>query len=169
MHFHAPNLGIRRSSVNPVVLALYLGQLASAYGGLIEDGAGNLYGTTTAGGTGSDGGVVFKLNTATGHETVLHAFGGTDGANPYAALVREPNGNLYGTTQNGGAAGAGTVFELSATGTLTVLHSFTGGADGAYPFAGLIRDSKGHLYGVASSGGVSGCFSGCGTIFEIMP
>jgi len=146
---------------------------------LIGDGQGNLYGTTYEGGNGASGvgdGVVFKLNIATRQETVLHTFEGQpdDGANPQAGLVRDSAGNFYGTTVNGGATNAGTVFELSMAGTLTALHSFTGGTDGAYPYAGLVIGSKGNLYGVASQGGVSGCstltqFSSCGTVFEITP
>jgi uncharacterized repeat protein (TIGR03803 family) len=74
---------------------------------------------------------VFKLDT-TGTETVLHSFtGGADGGNPYAGVIRDPAGNLYGTTYSGGASGQGVVFKLDTTGTETVLHSFTGGADGA--------------------------------------
>ena len=112
---------------------------------------------------------MFKLNIAMRQETVLHTFAGPDGANPTASLVRDSNGNLYGTTQNGGTHGVGTAFELGATGALTLLHRFGGGRDGAYPYAGLVRDSKGRLYGVAAAGGVSGCFNGCGTIFVIIP
>ena len=75
-------------------------------------------------------GVVFKLDT-TGTETVLYSFtGGADGANPYAGLIRDSAGNLYGTTYGGGTSNWGVVFKLDTTGTETVLHSFTGGADG---------------------------------------
>jgi uncharacterized repeat protein (TIGR03803 family) len=121
---------------------------------LIQDSAGNLYGTTAGGGA-SNWGVVFKLD-RTGNETVLHSFsGGTDGGYPIAGLIRDSAGNLYGTTQSAGISAAGVVFKLDTTGTETVLYSFTGGTDGAYPVAGLIRDSAGNLYGTASDGGAS--------------
>jgi uncharacterized repeat protein (TIGR03803 family) len=135
---------------------------AVPYAGLIRDAAGNLYGTTAGGGTVPDPGcygndfspcgVVFKLSPA-GTEAVLHNFVGTDGANPYAGLVRDEGGNLYGTTSLGGASGrcrvaqnefstCGTIFKISATGTEAVLYSFTGGMDGAEPYAGLLRDGE---------------------------
>ena len=124
--------------------------------GLIRDSAGNLYGTTLYGGA-SHKGVVFKL-ALTGKETVLHSFKGapTDGENPAARLIRDSSGNFYGTTQAGGASNDGVVFKLALTGKETVLHSFKGGtADGKFPFAGVIRDSVGNLYGTAGLGGAS--------------
>src|ERR1039457_1531364 len=124
------------------------------YGGVIRDSAGNLYGTTGAGGT-SGYGVVFKLDKA-GQETVLYAFtGGADGGYSYAGVIRDSAGNLYGTTPSGGTAGQGVVFKQSTGGQETVLYSFTGGADGGYPSAGVIRDSAGNLYGTASYGGTA--------------
>jgi len=120
--------------------------------GLVRDAKGNLYGTTYEGGA-SNYGVVFKLS-KTGTLTVLHTFtGGSDGAYPYAGLLRDASGNLYGTAAQGGASNYGVVFKLSKTGTLTVLHTFTG--DGAYPHAGLVRDAKGNLYGDTARGGAS--------------
>jgi uncharacterized repeat protein (TIGR03803 family) len=101
--------------------------------GVIQDSAGNLYGTTTAGGT-EGSGVVFKLDSS-GSETVLHSFCSPtncdDGELPYAGVILDSAGNLYGTTYYGGASGNGVVFKLATSGTLTVLHSFTG-ADGQY-------------------------------------
>lgn len=147
-------------------------------GGLIGDDAGNLYGTTTVGGAGGKG-IVFEFNIATETYTVLHAFEGPDGANPVAGLIRDQQGNLYGTTNQGGAhthagfgctQGCGTVFELTATGSLIVIHSFAGGAGGTSPYGSLVADGKGHLYGATDMGGlVGGCYSraGCGTIFGI--
>jgi len=135
------------------------------YAGLVLDGAGNLYGTTTDGGS-DDSGTVFKLDTA-GLETVLHSFAGTggDGATPYAGLVFDAAGNLYGTTSaGGGASGLGTVFKIDTNGTETVLHEFTGG-DGASPYAGLIFDAGGNLYGTTTSGGASND----GTVFKLAP
>jgi uncharacterized repeat protein (TIGR03803 family) len=141
---------------------------ANPYAGLIRDAAGNVYGTTYYGGPnclpGSACGTLFMLDT-TGAETVLHAFTGfPDAANPYGGVVRDQAGNLYGTTVNGGSASYGTVFKLDTTGTETVRHSFTGGAaDGRYPYAGLVRDAAGNLYGTTSFGGAFGK----GTIFKL--
>ncbi len=121
------------------------------YAGLIRDAAGNFYGTTASGGT-NNAGVVFELDT-TGHETVLYSFtGAADGGTPMASVVRDSDGNLYGTTYVGGSAGAGVVFKLDTTGHETVLHSFTNGADGGYPQAGVILDATGNLYGVTLYG-----------------
>jgi uncharacterized repeat protein (TIGR03803 family) len=134
------------------------------YAGVIRDSAGNLYGTTSSGGT-SGTGVVYKVDTK-GQETVLHSFtGSTDGSQPEAGVVRDSAGNLYGTTVYGGTSGAGVVYKVDKGGHETVLHSFTGGADGAYPWAGVIRDSAGNLYGTTSSGGTKNS----GEVFEVKP
>lgn len=112
-------------------------------------------------------------------KTVLYTFtGGSDGGQPQSRLILDSAGNLYGTTLSGGvacpisASGCGTVFKLSPDGTETVLHAFTGGADGAYPsYAGLVFDGSGNLYGTASLGG-TGCTlpNGCGgVVFELSP
>lgn len=122
------------------------GEDPGTFGALLRDEAGNLYGTTAGGGN-SGWGTVFKLNRA-GQETVLYSFtGGADGGEPAGGLVRDQEGNLYGTTGEGGEFGWGVAYKLDPTGTETVLHTFTGGADGAYPYAGLVRDAKGNLYG----------------------
>jgi uncharacterized repeat protein (TIGR03803 family) len=118
-------------------------------------------------------GTAFKLDT-TGKETVLHSFtGGADGGQPFAGLVRDAAGNLYGTTAGGGAFRNGTVFKLDTTGKETVLHSFTGGAGGSTPYRGLVRDAAGNLYGTTAFGGDSSCFdpygNGCGTVFKLAP
>ena len=90
--------------------------------------------------------MVYKVDTA-GHQTVLYNFtGGADGGNPYAGVIRDSAGNLYGTTI-GGTAGAGVVYKLDTSGHETVLYSFTGGADGSNPLAGVTLDSAGNLYG----------------------
>ena len=152
------------------------GDGAFPYGSLTRDSTGNLYGTTSAGGA-SNSGVVFKLDT-TGTETVLYSFkGGADGAFPYGRLLRDSAGSLYGTTPAGGIMsgncfpyGCGVVFKVDTTGTETVLYSFTGGAtDGAYPYAGLITDSTGNLYGTTYNGGAGGCSNGCGVVFKLAP
>jgi len=139
------------------------------FGGVILDGAGNLYGTTTEGGNLACSlgcGTVFKVDTS-GNETVLYSFAGTgagDGEYPNATLLRDTQGNLYGTTESGGAFGYGTVFKLSAAGAETVLHSFTGtGGDGKFPFGGVARDGQGNLYGTTNTGGVFGV----GTVFRV--
>jgi len=135
---------------------------AQPWAALVRDSAGNLYGTTYNGGV-SGYGLVFKVDTK-GNETRLYNFtGGADGANPRAALVRDSAGNLYGTTFFGGASNAGTVFKLDTTGTETVLYSFKNGADGGYPWSGLVRDLAGNFYGTAVSGGASNL----GVVFKL--
>jgi uncharacterized repeat protein (TIGR03803 family) len=142
---------------------------------LTLDAHGNLYGTTSGGG-GYYNGTVFELspNGSGGWtETVLYSFNpgnGTDGASPYAGLIFDAQGNLYGTTVAGGTYGAGTVFELSPNGsggwTETVLYSFNNNdTDGQNPYAGVIFDGAGNLYGTTYSGGTYGG----GTVFELSP
>src|SRR5277367_920977 len=98
--------------------------------------------------------------------TVTHSFtGGSDGGNPLAGFTMDAAGNLYGTTNSGGALGAGTVFKVGPKGKETVLHSFAGGKDGANPQASLIMDATGNLYGTTNAGGASGA----GTIFKVGP
>jgi uncharacterized repeat protein (TIGR03803 family) len=129
------------------------GRFSYVYGSLVRDAVGNFYGTTLAGGP-SDQGIVFKVGT-TGKETILYKFtGGADGGYPYAGLVIDGKGNLYGTTYLGGASGQGTVFALNRTGKEIVLHSFTGGADGGNPTARLLW-LNGTLYGTTYYGGTS--------------
>jgi uncharacterized repeat protein (TIGR03803 family) len=103
---------------------------------------------------------------------VLHTFAGapSDGANPeFGGLIPDATGNLYGTTAYGGASSGGVVFELSPTGTETVLYSFTGGADGANPYGGLVLDAAGNLYGTTVGGGTpSACTQPtCGVVFKL--
>jgi uncharacterized repeat protein (TIGR03803 family) len=158
---------------------------------LLADHTGNLYGTTQDGGNGECGGtgcgVVFELSPHSGGnwtESVLYVFCSlsncADGQRPIAGpLVRDAAGNLYGTTFFGGAhrncngVGCGTVFKLDPSGKETVLHSFTNGADGAGPWAGLVMDSAGSLYGMTEFGGEPKCiiegFGGCGVVFKITP
>ena len=142
----------------------------SPMAGLVRDSSGNLYGTAAGGGTGTCGsgyGVVFELS-PTGTLTVLYTFtGGADGGTPQASLFRDRSGNLYGTTSQGGAANAGTVFEIPFGGAETVLYSFTGGSDGAHPTSGVVRDASGNLYGTAVNGGSSACTGGCGVVYTI--
>ena len=105
-----------------------------------------------------------------GSETILYSFTGqADGGNPSASLVRDENGNLYGTTFFGGSSNVGVVFKLDTAGHETPLYTFTGGTDGGYPNNDLVRDDAGNLYGTTSQGGVSGCGPGCGVVFEVGP
>jgi len=136
--------------------------------GLILDTNGNLYGTTYGGGAYGKG-TMFELSPS-GAETVLHSFcaraGCPDGSHPRADLVMDTAGNLYGTTYDGGTNSVGTVFKLSPNGTETVLHSFAAnGSDGTHPYAGVVMDTMGHLYGTTYSGGANGY----GTVFKVTP
>jgi uncharacterized repeat protein (TIGR03803 family) len=154
--------------------------------GLIVDASGNLYGTTTYGGStllpqcatefAYGCGTVFDLiKSANGYsENVLYTFTGLDGVNPLAPLVEDSAGNLYGTTDSGGASSHGTVFELvnsSGSYTFKSLYSFgVSLSDGWYPLAGLIIDASGNLYGTTEGGGdLTQCSGfGCGTVFELV-
>jgi uncharacterized repeat protein (TIGR03803 family) len=157
---------------NETVLYTFTGGAdGSPNGRLLRDANGNLYGTTAGGGTYGFG-KVFKLDTS-GKEHVLYSFcpqGGicTDGAVPFAGVIQDTAGNLYGTTSQGGTAGWGTVFELNTSGKQKVLHSFTYG-DGALPSFGVIRDTNGNLYGTTVYGGIQKktCTLGCGVIFKV--
>jgi uncharacterized repeat protein (TIGR03803 family) len=142
------------------------------YSSVIFDSAGNLYGTTTAGGDHANGGAVFELMPQAGgswSEAILHNFGQSseDGNYPDAGLIFDASGNLYGTTSYGGTYADGTVFELTPTvggvWTLTILHRYGKGADGRYPDASVIFDAAGNLYGTTSGGGTDGG----GIVFEI--
>jgi uncharacterized repeat protein (TIGR03803 family) len=128
---------------------------------LIQNSAGNLYGTTSSGGGGHEG-IVYLLNTL-GAERLLYAFDGPSGSQPHGALTRDSAGNLYGTTVLGGVYNHGTIFEVARDGTETVLHSFSGGTDGDGPYAEPVLDSAGNLYSTTSGGGD---FSK-GTVFKI--
>jgi uncharacterized repeat protein (TIGR03803 family) len=125
------------------------------YETLVMDSNRNLYGTTYAGGALNQG-TVFKVNAANGKEEILYSFaGGEDGALPYSGLLLDADGNLYGTTSNGGGAGAGTIFRLSPTGKETLLYKFLGGTDGIFPLGSLVRDANGDFYGTTTYGGAN--------------
>jgi uncharacterized repeat protein (TIGR03803 family) len=141
--------------------------------GVILDASGNLYGTTPSGGR-SDQGIVFELSPTPGGtwiEKFLHSFTDTtsDGGAPFGGLVLDASGNLYGTTNGGGLSNDGIVFELTPVSgggwNETVLLNFNGSGDGQQPYAGLIFDASGSLFGTAVSGGPHGA----GTVFEIKP
>jgi uncharacterized repeat protein (TIGR03803 family) len=138
--------------------------------GLVQATNGDFYGTTTQGGA-NLGGTVFRI-TPSGALTTLYSFcsqsGCTDGEDPHAGLVQGTNGNLYGTTFEGGDNFGGTIFEITQGGTLTTLYSFcakSGCPDGENPRAGLVRATNGDFYGRTEGGGANGQ----GTIFEITP
>jgi len=147
------------------------------YGDVVFDGAGNLYGTTITGGVGNCNspsetcGVVYKLTPSNGGwtESVLYSFkGGSDGGNPYAGVIFDAAGNLYGTTALGGQYGNGTVYQLTPSGSgwvENILYAFHGGDDGVNPTGGLIFDQSGNLYGTTSAGGPGGG----GTVFMLKP
>ncbi len=153
---------------------------ANPISGLVADSAGNLYGTTQFGGT-NDTGSVFKI-TPSGAITVLHDFGEVDGStndedgdggSPIGALVLGNDGNLYGTTFEGGAYGSGTIFQISPSGTFNTIYSFSsdynystyesGNTDGAAPVAALTLGSDGYFYGTTQNGGPNDS----GTVFKL--
>jgi uncharacterized repeat protein (TIGR03803 family) len=142
--------------------------------GVIFDSAGNLYGTTTGGGSYSYG-TVYELSPQTGGgwtQTILHSFNNNlvDGYEPYAGLAMDSAGILYGTTRAGGGQDDGTVFELTPEGggvwTETVLHSFGSSSteDGISPLSTPVLDSAGNLYGTTLEGGTGRS----GTVFELV-
>jgi uncharacterized repeat protein (TIGR03803 family) len=135
---------------------------ANPVGALTQGSDGSFYGTTSEGGHGD--GTVFKITRA-GVFSALHAFiGGADGAYPVAGLTQASDGNFYGTTfEGGGSMEDGTVFKITPAGVLSTLYTFTGGADGSGPQAGLTRDSDGAFYGATYHGGASRH----GTVFKL--
>jgi uncharacterized repeat protein (TIGR03803 family) len=141
-------------------------------GGLVRGCDGNFYGTTTWGGANTECkqgcGTVFRI-TPGGKLTTLHSFAGypSEGNYPYAGLIRATDGNFYGTTEQGGAAGFGTIFKITPKGKLTTLHNFTN-TDGSGPFEALLQGTDGNFYGQTSFGGdLQDCKFGCGTIFKL--
>jgi uncharacterized repeat protein (TIGR03803 family) len=131
-------------------------------GSLVQGSDGNLYGTTSSGGTNGYDGTVFQMTTD-GALISSYSFTGNNGANPLAGLVQGSDGNLHGTTYHGGATGNGTVFQISAKGALTGSYPFTGALDGANPDAAMAQGSDGNFYGTTYAGGALGE----GTVFRI--
>ena len=129
--------------------------------GVVLDAAGNIYGTTTSGGS-YNWGIVYKLDPS-GQETVLFAFDVYPNGSTPSGLVLDAAGNLYGTAASGGM-GSGLVFQLTPSGTYTILHTFNGG-DGQTPIAGVVLDPAGNIYGTTQNGGT---FSD-GVIFKLDP
>jgi uncharacterized repeat protein (TIGR03803 family) len=133
-------------------------------GGLVANPAGTLYGTARYGGAYGQG-VVFWIYKTGNYSGVFYNFsGGADGGQPLSGVISDSQGNLYGTAWQGGA-GYGVVFEVSSSGTETVLHTFSGGADGSLPEGGVVMDSKGNLYGNTYAGGTNGF----GVVYALIP
>jgi uncharacterized repeat protein (TIGR03803 family) len=132
--------------------------------GVLFDTAGNIYGTTYSGGQ-SNAGTVYKIS-AGGGESILHHFERNtgDGTNPYSNLIKA-KGSFYGTTLLGGSANGGTVYKITTSGTETVVHSFTGGADGFNPYGSLLLNTDKALYSTTQTGGSSNL----GTVFKLIP
>ena len=148
------------------------GEGPSPFGALVQATNGDFYGTTAGGGYGTYRGTVFKI-TSTGTLTTLHRFcaqpqnGCPDGAQPFTALVQATDGNLYGTTPEGGTGDHGTIFRITPDGTLTTLYRFCSQMecpDGSVP-NGLVQASDGNFYGTTFTGGAQGQ----GTVFELTP
>lgn len=150
------------------------------FGGLTFDAHGALYGTTNVGGPDKFFGEVFRLTpepNGAWSESILHSFTSAngDGAYPGDGVVFDAAGNIYGTTFGGGSSacefGCGIVFELTPTGQgawkETIIHTFSGGADGAEPEGALTADGSGHLFGTTTFGGSRTCSAGCGVVFEL--
>jgi uncharacterized repeat protein (TIGR03803 family) len=124
---------------------------------LVQGSDGNFYGTTPLGGAQAKG-TIFKIDAA-GTLTTLHSFSGFpgDGAAPVGGLVQGSDGNFYGTTASGGAFFQGTIFRMTSSGAITVLHSFNSFfGEGAVPIAGLVEGSDGNFYGTTALGGAHG-------------
>lgn len=136
---------------------------ANPYAGLTQAADGSFYGTTYYGGA-ANAGTSFKVGSS-GNVTFLHSFSSSDGGSLYAGLLQANDGNFYGTAYYGGASGGlgdGTVYKMDGSGTVTVIHSFSG-SDGALPFAGLVQASDGYLYGTTRLDGAYGN----GTVFKM--
>lgn len=144
--------------------------------GLIQAADGNFYGTTGYGGAYLKG-TVFRI-TPRGTLTTLYSFcvqtNCADGSLPEAGLLQAPDGNFYGAATQGGDTqdcyeGCGTIFKITPTGQMTILHTFDNGSDGSLPFGTLVQANDGNLYGTAGFGSEAGCAygDGCGTVFKI--
>jgi uncharacterized repeat protein (TIGR03803 family) len=165
---------------NGVLTSLYTfcpGGTACSYGsspggGLIQAANGDFYGTTSSGGSNEFAGTIFKITPA-GALTKLYTFDFTDGEYPEDTLIQATNGNFYGTTSEGGpnycGTPCGTIFSITPSGSLTMLHSFDS-TDGYYPWGGLVQAINGDFYGTTVYGGAnSSCADGCGTVFKMTP
>jgi uncharacterized repeat protein (TIGR03803 family) len=140
---------------------------ANPAAGLVQAAGGVFFGTTSEGGS-NNAGAIFSITSEGAFTPVMSFMGGGDGSSPQAPLVQGTNGNFYGTTYQGGKAGAGVVFELTPSGVFTPLYAFTNatnGQDGGFPASGLTLGTNGNLYGEAFTGGAKDS----GVLFEITP
>ncbi|PYO58778.1 MAG: hypothetical protein DMD83_02265, partial [Candidatus Rokuibacteriota bacterium] len=157
--------GAARGQASYEVLHAFTYPGSSPVSPLVQASDGYLYGMTAGGGSSNEGGTVFRMDAA-GTLTTLHYFtcSSTEGCQPQAGLIQANDGNFYGTTSAGGAAGGGTVFRMDAAGTLTTLHSFAcNSTEGCQPAARLIQAGDGTFYGTTVSGGAANQ----GTVFKI--
>jgi len=139
---------------------------ASPAGALVRDDAGNFYGTAGFGGANQKG-VVYKID-ASGAESILFSFDGTNGSVPRSSLIQDQAGNLYGTA-DGGPNDDGVIFKVSPSGEETVLFDFPEktGVEPIFPTGGLLMDKLGNLYGATTLGGNGNCIDGCGSIYRL--
>jgi uncharacterized repeat protein (TIGR03803 family) len=136
---------------------------ASPYGGVTIDANGNLFGTTTYGGT-NNSGTVWEIAKGSGTITALASFNWTNGGYPSAGVTVDSNGDLFGTAEYGGTKGSGTVWELAkGSGTITALDSFNSATNGAFPLGRVTLDASGNLFGTAEYGGANND----GTVWEL--
>lgn len=141
------------------------------YGDLVFDQAGTMYGTGSVGGDQNGNGVVYKATGSGGNwteQSIYNFAGAPDGSHPYAGVILDGAGALYGTTTAGGSSGNGTIFKLTPNGgswSEQIIYNFSGGSDGGFPVSGLVFDSMGNLYGTTASGGSNGG----GTVFKLTP
>src|SRR6266568_4684842 len=152
------------ASVSSLRLFTGGGDGAFPYAGLMQGKDGNLYGTGSGGGSRFYG-TIFRMALNGGLNTLYNFTDGVNGAYPYGGLVQGTNGNLYGTTLQGGTNGYGTVFRMTTFSAVTFLHSFTSGLDGAFPFDGLVQALDGNFYGTAYQGGANSS----GSVFKMTP
>jgi uncharacterized repeat protein (TIGR03803 family) len=166
-------------STSPQITTIHRFDSTDAYGpigALVQDSGGNVYGTTAYGGNanainadpnGTGFGKVFKIASNGSFSLPLTFTGGSDGANPWGALVADTSGNLYGTASSGGQYGQGDVFEIPSGGTITPLWAFTGGdGNGVGPVGRLLRDPNGSLVGTTRGDGDANNY---GTVFRLSP
>lgn len=153
----------RGSNVIQTVASFDIANGAYPFAGLTRDAAGNLFGTTYSGGPSGDG-TVFEVPAAGGGLFTLASFSGANGAQPAGNVFVDARGNMFGTTESGGPAGDGTIFEvLFGGGDVVTLASFNN-ANGAVPESNLVMDAKGNLFGTTKLGGAAGL----GTVFELV-
>jgi uncharacterized repeat protein (TIGR03803 family) len=154
---------IAKSTGELTTLATFTGANgANPFGSVTSDAAGDLFGTAALDGADGDG-TVFEIAKSTGELTTLATFTGANGRLPFGTVIRDAAGDLFGTTEVGGGANEGTVFEIvKSTGALITLATFTG-ANGANPAGSLTIDAEGNLFGTTEEGGADDD----GTVFEI--